>query len=594
METNKSITSSTAISLAVSAAILIFLPFYFAFRQTYDRNLEAVQSAELAYLSDVAVLGKQSTAAHFAGLFEEANYAAELLSTESLSELDFEQALIATEKLSAEDTLVYDDKGRLLYGATAYGSLFRDTALAAESSGEGLISEPVNSAGTQLLGVAAPFSTQDGRGSLVLLYKQAALSSLLDGIELDGGGQLSVISPDGGVILLHGDRASAQLSYGEGETQQRAIETDRRLTLFDTRDGARYTAYATPLGINDWLVLYTIPERKAETDLRLGVVSLSAIGILTVVAITVVFAILAYKTVRSKRQSALLAMKFRLATRQSSRAAFEYDRRTDRLSFISESEHVKLPKPHISLMELGAFVHPADRPVYYQAVADLRGKGTTSVTVRVVNFGSGEVYRWYQVSATRLTDKGAGRAITIGSVEDIDERENERRILHAKATTDGLTGLMNRAETEKQVNEKLSRLDEDGKSVFALFDLDSFKEINDQFGHDCGDRALVFFADMLRATFRFGDVLGRLGGDEFVVHMTLTADKEVVARRLMELTDRLKSGIDFPDCEVKGLSCSVGCCIAQRGDSFESVYKRADEALYKAKIGGKKQFVIED
>jgi diguanylate cyclase len=76
--------------------------------------------------------------------------------------------------------------------------------------------------------------------------------------------------------------------------------------------------------------------------------------------------------------------------------------------------------------------------------------------------------------------------------------------------------------------------------------------------------------------------------------MTLTADKEVVARRLTELTERLTNDICFDECTIKGLSCSVGCCIARRGDSFESVYKRADEALYKAKTGGKKQFVIDD
>ncbi|MEL7603532.1 MAG: hypothetical protein AAGU77_10295, partial [Bacillota bacterium] len=372
MEINKSIRSSTAISLAVSAAILLFLPFYLTLRQVYHQNLAAVQTAELAYLSNVVALGRQSTAAHFQEFFDEANRAAQRLSAGSMAEPEFGQLLTGAEKPSAEAALVYDDEGGLLYGAAAYGTLFRGTVLAAAGSGEERVSKPVESGGIRLLGVAVPFSTQDGSGVLVLLYRQAALSSLLDELALDGGGQLCVVDPEGGPIL-QGDQEGIQLAGGEGKTPQPIINTDRRLTLFDARDGARYTAYAMALGINDWLVLYTMPEQQAVTNLRLGGFWLCTVGILTVVAITAVLSGMAYKTAQSGRRAELLSMKFRLATKQSSRAAFEYDRRTDRLTFISESEHVKLPKPHISLMELGTLVHPADRPIYYQSVTDLRG-----------------------------------------------------------------------------------------------------------------------------------------------------------------------------------------------------------------------------
>ena len=71
-------------------------------------------------------------------------------------------------------------------------------------------------------------------------------------------------------------------------------------------------------------------------------------------------------------------------------------------------------------------------------------------------------------------------------------------------------------------------MEENEQAVFALLDLDDFKDINDKYGHDCGDRALIYFADKLRTTFRFGDIIGRLGGDEFVVYMTLTSDRKIV------------------------------------------------------------------
>ncbi len=593
MEIHKAMRNSTAISLAISAAILMLLPFYLTLRQVYHQNLAAVETAELTYLSDVTGLGRQGIVAQFQILVDEAERVAQQLSAESLAEPEFGQALLMKEKPSAGAALVYNAEGKLLYGAAVYGPLFRESALAVAGSGKERVSELVNNWGTRLLGVSVPFSAQDGSGVLVLIYRQTALSSLLDELTQDGSGQICIVDPEG-EFILQGSREGAKFGDGLDGALQQTIETEKRLTLFDTRDGAKYTAYATALGINDWLVLYTIPEHQVMSELPLGEDWLIMAGVLTVAGIMATFAGLACGAAKSGRRTELLSLKFRLATKQSSRVAFEYDRRTDRLKFISESKYVKLPKPHLSLMELAALVHPADRPAYYQAVTELRGLGTASVNLRLSNFSGSETCRWYQISATRLTEKGEGRALTIGSIEDIDERENERRLLLAKATTDGLTGLMNRAETEKQVNEKLSKLHEEGKSVFALIDLDGFKEINDRFGHDCGDRALVFFANTLRATFRFGDSLGRLGGDEFVVHMTLTADKEVVARRLTELADRLKADIVSPECTVKGLSCSVGCCIARFGDTFESVYRRADEALYKAKLSGKNQFVIED
>ena len=155
-----------------------------------------------------------------------------------------------------------------------------------------------------------------------------------------------------------------------------------------------------------------------------------------------------------------------------------------------------------------------------------------------------------------------------------------------KATTDCLTGLCNRAETEQSIRERLAELGKNDHSVFAILDLDDFKHINDLYGHDCGDRALIFFAEKLRTTFRFGDVIGRLGGDEFIVYMTLTSDKQVLAHRIGELMDSLKMSRS-DDADLPPITCSVGCCIANQGDEFEDLYKTADAALYESKTRGK-------
>ena len=106
--------------------------------------------------------------------------------------------------------------------------------------------------------------------------------------------------------------------------------------------------------------------------------------------------------------------------------------------------------------------------------------------------------------------------------------------------------------------------------------------------------ALIDLKKILKSTFRFGDVLGRLGGDEFVVYMTLTSEIEVVERRLRELKDSMLNKLGADEDSLPEITCSIGCCIARKGDNFESIYKRADAAMYESKLRGKGQFTIVD
>lgn len=510
---------------------------------------------------------------------------------DKLQEL-FESIYISSE---ADSGLVFARDGTLIYGDEEYGALFFETAREARSSGGSAVSELVEcSDGKKRLGIACPFMAPDGQtGTVMLLFSQSSLIQMLEDLNFNEGGHLCIFNSDGSLILCM--NSEQQLL----EEKQFTVDIsgplkEQLFTVTFKKDGKQYTAYSKPVGVNNWFVVYAAPKDQAQSGLSADITRLRFFA---ATAVLLVLGLLTYSFYRDNlnaRQVELFKKKFRIATSQSARAAFQYDRRTDRLSLISDCEHIKLPKPYISLSELSNLVHPADRASYMQSVAELRGEGTTTKTVRVFNFCGKEVYRWYRVTATLITKKGESKAITIGTVEDIDERENERLMLHEKATTDSLTGLWNRAEIEKVVNERLSKLEPKEHSVFAILDLDDFKDINDDFGHDCGDKALMYFSEKLRYTFRFGDVLGRLGGDEFVVYMTLTAEKDIVERRLRELIENMLTRSDDKVCNVPIITCSIGCCIASKGDTFESVYKRADDALYESKTRGKQQFTIVD
>jgi diguanylate cyclase (GGDEF)-like protein len=171
------------------------------------------------------------------------------------------------------------------------------------------------------------------------------------------------------------------------------------------------------------------------------------------------------------------------------------------------------------------------------------------------------------------------------------ERERARSMLEehaeqvrAKAATDELTGLHNRRGFFEEGPERLRLANLDARSVALFFvDLNGMKLINDQFGHEYGDRALVDTADLLRETFRGGDLIARLGGDEFAVLASHESRDE-----LKVLGPRLQGEIDALNASRRRpyrLSASVGAALYEHGESrsFEELISQADTLMYEQK-----------
>lgn len=150
------------------------------------------------------------------------------------------------------------------------------------------------------------------------------------------------------------------------------------------------------------------------------------------------------------------------------------------------------------------------------------------------------------------------------------QRALEEQLRH-RATFDALTGLPNRHAISEQL-EQLSSV----RGVTVLFiDLDGFKDINDQFGHERGDEVLCEISNRISSCMPPGGVVGRLGGDEFLAVLPTTdADVAVALAR---------SCIDAIENSKTGVSASVGIASADRGDAVDAILRRADEAMYTAK-----------
>jgi diguanylate cyclase (GGDEF)-like protein len=166
--------------------------------------------------------------------------------------------------------------------------------------------------------------------------------------------------------------------------------------------------------------------------------------------------------------------------------------------------------------------------------------------------------------------------------------------LKEAAYRDALTGVGNRRMMEEMLayHTRLSR--RTGKPLSLLIvDLDNFKEINDRYGHDAGDKCLKEVAERLSAALRGTDVLTRYGGDEFVLILPETplAGARIVAeraRKLLEKTRFLYGGSEFR------VTASIGVGAHDGESSWQDFFSRVDKGLYRAKAGGKNQFCCDE
>jgi diguanylate cyclase (GGDEF)-like protein len=171
--------------------------------------------------------------------------------------------------------------------------------------------------------------------------------------------------------------------------------------------------------------------------------------------------------------------------------------------------------------------------------------------------------------------------------------ENARRFREARqlADLDALTNLHNRRYFHETLARECSRAHRyDRRLALIVFDIDDFKAINDRIGHLAGDAVLAAVAERLHSVVRAADIACRVGGDEFAVVLpeSTTADAEQLYRRVQFAVGSRPVG------PFERLHLSAGVAELRPDDDGRSFFERADEALYRAKEGGKGQFVAAD
>jgi diguanylate cyclase (GGDEF)-like protein/PAS domain S-box-containing protein len=194
---------------------------------------------------------------------------------------------------------------------------------------------------------------------------------------------------------------------------------------------------------------------------------------------------------------------------------------------------------------------------------------------------------WAMVSASVVRGQDGVPSRLVTQILDITHRKQRELRLTRQALHDPLTGLPNRLLLGQRLDHAVARAHRHGATAVLLFcDLNGFKEINDEYGHDAGDQLLIAIAGRLLAEVRSVDTVARFGGDEFVV---LLEDTSIAASA--ELLDRLATAISTPmaygapgDRATLAVTASIGKAeITVQTADAEQVLQRADAAMYRAK-----------
>ena len=162
--------------------------------------------------------------------------------------------------------------------------------------------------------------------------------------------------------------------------------------------------------------------------------------------------------------------------------------------------------------------------------------------------------------------------------------------LHTKATRDALTGVGNRAEFDRRHQELVESHLESGEPLgLVICDIDKFKSINDTYGHQAGDAALIDFASLIDRLSRSNDIVARYGGEEFVL-LCPGCSSDAAVRKAEEIR-RTLAATSQPALKNARMTASFGVTDLLPGDTPEAMLKRADEGLYTAKETGRNRVV---
>ena len=192
----------------------------------------------------------------------------------------------------------------------------------------------------------------------------------------------------------------------------------------------------------------------------------------------------------------------------------------------------------------------------------------------------------FEIGVSDFIRKPFDPNVLIKRINNIIDKNRVVKTLQSEVSKDPLTGLLNKSSTE----EKMTEICSDKTGFLFMIDLDSFKLVNDIYGHKMGDDILIAFKDILLEEFKEGSIVGRVGGDEFCAFSSTIKNEEDIAKLCDDLNYKISERAKIILGEEMNipLGVSLGCVIVPKyGNDFKALLNLADKSLLNAKKNGK-------
>ena len=294
----------------------------------------------------------------------------------------------------------------------------------------------------------------------------------------------------------------------------------------------------------------------------------------------------------TKQRNAMLQLRVehlhnQIVLEMSGDIVLEYNCQKDTVLFrsypingVPKTHHVENLRKNFRKL-LRKYIYHDDRKAVLRFLfrSDLQG------SVEFQGFGENGELVWYRLTTRKLVVENEQLEV-VGRIHNIDKQ----KWLENEANLDDLTRLYNR----RYMNEKMQQiLDEEDGGALIMMDIDSFKAINDNFGHEEGDKVLAMLANLLVDHFRKEDLICRVGGDEFLVFMRYICNESIIHTRCERLLKAFcKKTRKYRPTAKPSLSIGVAM-VHPNCSTVEQLYRRADEMLYQVKRSGKNGIKIQ-
>lgn len=532
------------------------------------------------------------------------------------------------EKLFAEaglfDNIVLVDRnGSVKYGVADTGEIagIRDeeefgTAL----SGQCVVSDGLSSGHNGKTGIRiyAPVTEAGGKINSVLVASvyDSTISSYIESKISAPDVYIAVMSSKGRIILgsndvykFIGKAGSSYFSYLKScdirnddigtDDMQKSMRGHEEIFIEYSYDDNDYIASCIPLGLNGYYMIYT--GNSDNTSIKGKIISKSNEILLKIfiVDLFIIFVILFYHiTDRAKITKRL--DNYGIVDRQEGAVLFEYTFYPKKIQVYGEFEQLLGRKFDTLAGEAVYDVYD----IVHEDDASIRGRlheffdsdnEFFSSELRIADAEGN--YGWFRIMGTMFRDNTGKCERFVGKLVNANRQISMEKNLVQRAENDLLTGVLNKKTIESKVTECLNKKHEGRNYIFYMVDLDNFKNVNDKLGHIFGDRAIADTAKALKDIFHSNAYIGRLGGDEFAVFVVYDAfDEESLVKYIIKNAEKICAANrrEYTDgANTVRITSSVGISIGPKdGSTFEMLYKRADESLYKSKNTGKNKYTI--